>query len=51
VLQVDPKDTFYHDVSNCEVDTWVSKLRTQTEKSCTEGAEVAYAGWKDVPVQ
>lgn len=45
-----PKEMFYHDVPDDEVDYWVSQLTTQSLKALFEGGEYTYEGWKDVPV-
>lgn len=48
-ITVDPRELFYHDLSQEEGDFWVSKLTKQSIKSLSEGGEHSYAGWKDVP--
>ncbi|PCD34153.1 hypothetical protein FGRA07_08471 [Fusarium graminearum] len=49
-LQLDPIEMFYHDLPEEEAKYWVGKLTNQALTSVTDGYEVAYAGWKDVPV-
>lgn len=49
-ITVDPRDLFYHDLPEEEGNYWVGRLQKQSLKALTEGAEDAYAGWKDVPV-
>jgi pimeloyl-ACP methyl ester carboxylesterase len=48
-LQVDARELFYHDLPVAEGDAWVTKLRPQSSKAFTEGRDVTYAGWQDVP--
>jgi pimeloyl-ACP methyl ester carboxylesterase len=48
-LACDPRETFYHDLPPEERDEWTSKITGQSLKALTEGGEVSYAGWKDVP--
>jgi pimeloyl-ACP methyl ester carboxylesterase len=50
VLQVPAREFFYHDLPEAEGDEWVAKLRKQSSKAFTEGRDVMYPGWKDVPV-
>ncbi|KAF3764460.1 alpha/beta-hydrolase [Cryphonectria parasitica EP155] len=51
VLVADPTELFYHDVlPREEAKAWTAQLRNHSLKSLFEGAEYAYAGWKDVPV-
>lgn len=49
-LAVTARELFYHDLSEAEGDEWVAKLTKQSSKAFTTGREVAYPGWKDVPV-
>ena len=48
-LAADPKDLFYHDLSEQEAKHWESNLTELSLKALAEGGEHAYAGWKDVP--
>ncbi|KAL2210918.1 alpha/beta-hydrolase [Sarocladium strictum] len=48
-IVVNPRQFFYHDVPTEEAEYRVSQLTTQSLKSLFEGAEHAYAGWRDVP--
>ncbi|KAH7127397.1 Alpha/beta hydrolase fold-1 [Dactylonectria macrodidyma] len=50
ILLVDTRELFYHDLPEEEGNAWVAKLQKQSMKAFTEGAEDAYAGWKEVPV-
>nr|CEG05211.1 unnamed protein product [Fusarium clavum] len=49
-IKVDPINMLYHDLSKPEAEAWVAKLTEQALTSVTDGYELAYAGWKDVPV-
>jgi pimeloyl-ACP methyl ester carboxylesterase len=49
-LQVPARELFYHDLPEAEGDEWVEKLTKQSSKAFTEGKDVVYPGWKDVPV-
>jgi hypothetical protein len=49
-LIVDPNNLFYHDLQSEEGDYWVSMLRKQSQKALTEGGELVYEGWREVPV-
>jgi pimeloyl-ACP methyl ester carboxylesterase len=49
-IQVDARELFYHDLPVAEGDEWVAKLRKQSTKAFTEGRDVMYPGWQDVPV-
>jgi len=49
-LKVDPVNMLYHDLPKIEAETWVGKLTEQALTSVTDGYELAYEGWKDVPV-
>lgn len=49
-ITVDPKQLFYHDLPSEEGDYWVGRLQQQAAKAFVTGADVAYAGWKEVPV-
>lgn len=48
-LQVPARELFYHDLTEAEGDEWVANLRKQSTKAFTEGRDVMYAGWQDVP--
>ncbi|EPS45569.1 hypothetical protein H072_467 [Dactylellina haptotyla CBS 200.50] len=48
-LVADPRQFFYHDVPEDEVEYWVSQLTPHSLKSLFEGGEHTYAGWMDVP--
>ena len=48
-ITVDPKELFYHDLPEEEGRHWVENLTKQSNRAFTEGADVSYAGWKDVP--
>lgn len=49
-IVVSPREFFYHDVPDDEVEYWISQLTTQSLKALFEGGEYAYEGWRDVPV-
>ncbi|CEI61782.1 hypothetical protein FVEN_g2843 [Fusarium venenatum] len=49
-LQLDPVEMLYHDLPEEEAKYWVGKLTDQALTSVTDGYEVSYEGWKDVPV-
>jgi pimeloyl-ACP methyl ester carboxylesterase len=49
-LQVPAREAFYHDLPEAEGDEWVAKLTKQSSRAFTEGRDVTYAGWQDVPV-
>jgi len=49
-IQVPARELLYHDLPAAEGDEWVAKLRKQSSKALTEGADVMYPGWRDVPV-
>ncbi|EXA28536.1 hypothetical protein FOQG_19164 [Fusarium oxysporum f. sp. raphani 54005] len=49
-IKADPIDMLYHDLPEEEAKYWVAKLTKHALTSATEGYEVAYEGWKDVPV-
>lgn len=49
-LQVPARELFYHDLPEEEGDEWVAKLRKQSTKAFTEGRDIMYPGWMDVPV-
>jgi pimeloyl-ACP methyl ester carboxylesterase len=49
-LQVPARDLFYHDLSPGEGDEWVARLRKQSSRAFTEGREIMYPGWQEVPV-
>ncbi|OBS24579.1 hypothetical protein FPOA_05121 [Fusarium poae] len=49
-LQLDPAEMFYHDMPEEDAKYWVGKLTDQALTSVTDGYEVSYEGWKDVPV-
>ncbi|KAJ6151090.1 alpha/beta-hydrolase [Penicillium chermesinum] len=49
-LVTPPKELFYHDVPDDEVEHWISELTTQSLKALFEGGEHTYEGWKEVPV-
>ncbi|KAF1985790.1 alpha/beta-hydrolase [Aulographum hederae CBS 113979] len=49
-IAVPARDLFYHDLPTDEGEEWVSNLTPQSSKAFTTGADVAYAGWMDVPV-
>ncbi|KAF9760742.1 hypothetical protein IL306_004152 [Fusarium sp. DS 682] len=49
-INVDPADMLYHDLPEEEAKYWVSKLTTHALTGCTEGYEVVYEGWRDVPI-
>ncbi|CZS95202.1 uncharacterized protein RAG0_04947 [Rhynchosporium agropyri] len=44
------RDLFYHDLPVEEGEKWVGEVTKQSLKALTEGGELVYAGWKDVPV-
>lgn len=48
-LVAEPRELFYHDLPVAEGEYWVSRLAPQSMRAFTEGGEVTYAGWKDVP--
>jgi len=50
VLVAEPRQLFYHDLPVEEGEFWVKRLGQHSAKSLLEGGELAYAGWKDVPV-
>ncbi|PNP74194.1 hypothetical protein FNYG_12243 [Fusarium nygamai] len=50
VIKVDPIDMLYHDLPTEEAEYWVGKLSKQALTGLTEGYEVAYEGWRDVPI-
>jgi pimeloyl-ACP methyl ester carboxylesterase len=49
-LQVPAQALFYDDLPQAEADEWTAKLTKQSTRAFTEGREVTYPGWKDVPV-
>lgn len=49
-LVAPPRELFYHDLPRDEAEYWVSQLTPHSLKSLFEGREIAYAGWRDVPV-
>ncbi|RGP67717.1 hypothetical protein FSPOR_5907 [Fusarium sporotrichioides] len=49
-FQLDPIEMLYHDLPEEEAKYWVTKLTPQALTSVTDGYEVSYEGWKDVPV-
>jgi pimeloyl-ACP methyl ester carboxylesterase len=49
-LQVPSRELFYHDLPTSEGDEWVEKLKKQSSKAFTEGRDVMYSGWQDLPV-
>jgi pimeloyl-ACP methyl ester carboxylesterase len=49
-IQVSARELFYDDLPAAEGDEWVAKLRKQSIKAFTEGRDVMYPGWQDVPV-
>ena len=49
VLLADPRELFYHDLSEEEGNQWVEKLQKQALKPLAEGGEHSYPGWQDVP--
>lgn len=49
-LNVPARALFYDDLPEAEGEKWASGLTKQSSKAFTEGGEVAYPGWKDVPV-
>jgi len=49
-IQVPARELFYHDLPAAEGDEWVAKLKKQSIKAFTEGRDVMYPGWQDVPV-
>lgn len=49
-FKVDPIDMLYHDLPKSEAESWVAKLTQQALTALTDGYELAYEGWKDVPV-
>ncbi|KAK3669852.1 hypothetical protein LTR78_010233, partial [Recurvomyces mirabilis] len=49
VLQVDPRELFYHDLQLEEGKLWVSRLQSQSLQALYEGGEHVYSGWQDVP--
>lgn len=48
-LVTPPRELFYHDVTQGEVDSYIEELTTQSLKPLFEGGQHSYAGWKDVP--
>jgi len=50
VIRAYPREMFYHDLPADEGNEWDQKLERQSVKGLAEGDELAYAGWKDVPV-
>jgi pimeloyl-ACP methyl ester carboxylesterase len=50
VIQVPARELFYHDLPPEEGDEWVAKLRKQSTRAFTEGRDIMYPGWQDVPV-
>ncbi|RGP77213.1 alpha beta-hydrolase [Fusarium longipes] len=49
-IKVDPINMLYHDLPEEEGKYWAGKLTNQALTSVTDGYEVSYEGWKDVPV-
>ncbi|KAJ4117601.1 hypothetical protein NW768_010968 [Fusarium equiseti] len=49
-IKVDPINMLYHDLPRSEAEALVTKLTEQALTSVTDGYELAYEGWKDVPV-
>ncbi|KAF4341848.1 alpha beta-hydrolase [Fusarium beomiforme] len=49
-MKVDPIDLLYHDLPEEEAKQWVAKHTHFTLTSVSEGYEVVYEGWRDVPV-
>lgn len=49
-IVVDPRELFYHDLPQDEGTHWVERLLKQSIRGLTEGAQDAYAGWKEVPI-
>lgn len=49
ILALDPRDFFYHDLSDEEAKYRVGKLEKQSSLALTDGGEHVYSGWKDVP--
>lgn len=49
-IQVPARELFYHDLPEVEGEMWVSRLRKQSSRAFTEGKDVMYPGWQDVPV-
>ncbi|CAG8972132.1 hypothetical protein HYALB_00008137 [Hymenoscyphus albidus] len=49
VLAVDPREFFYHDLSDEEAKYRVGKLGKQAFAALKDGGEHVYSGWKDVP--
>ncbi|VUC21289.1 unnamed protein product [Clonostachys rosea] len=43
-------DLFYHDLPKEEADYWVGRLQKHSTMAFTEGRDISYAGWKEVPV-
>ncbi|KAH6637191.1 Alpha/beta hydrolase family-domain-containing protein [Chaetomium tenue] len=50
-LTYPPTQFFYHDLPPPEASYWTSQLRPQSLRSLFEGAEYAYAGWRDLPAR
>ena len=50
VLQLERRETFYHNLSIEEGSYWVSKLKKESVKALAEGGKHTYAGWQDDPV-
>lgn len=48
-LVVPARELFYHDLPTEEGKFWVSKLQPHSLGAFREHAELAYAGWQDVP--
>ncbi|KAF5699656.1 alpha beta-hydrolase [Fusarium mundagurra] len=49
-IKVDPIEMFYNDLPEEEAKYWVGKLNKYALTGSTEGYEVAYEGWREVPV-
>ncbi|CAH0039710.1 unnamed protein product [Clonostachys rhizophaga] len=50
LVRVPADDLFYHDLPKEEADYWVGRLQKHSTRAFTEGADISYAGWLEVPV-
>ncbi|KIV99839.1 uncharacterized protein PV09_08508 [Verruconis gallopava] len=48
-LRVPARELFYHDLPEEEGHEWVARLTKQSMKAFTEGRDVTYTGWLEVP--
>jgi pimeloyl-ACP methyl ester carboxylesterase len=49
-IQVPARELFYHDLPEAEGDEWVARLTKQSSRAFTEGRDVMYPGWQEVPI-